>query len=311
MMQVQPEVRLMPQMFSDLPRCECHFGWNEETTHIFKNNHFHDLILSGGKGQDFILPDLGKAVTKVKSLSLKALGVVEGLKQFGDCVNGLYVTALPKNSIDISLFKNLNAFGCYWNKKIEQQVNELTGIDRLGIESYESTDLMNLKSIARVKELDLSFGNLTTLNGVNNDLEKLTLIRARNYSDVVAINTFHKLKWLECKNIKKAQGVIELGNMKDLVFVCFVDTGCVLDLEATGKLQSLEKLWSNGEHINIDWEQIIALPKLKMVGLFDDEVTDEQIISFAEQANKKIERLFRAGTKKKPHIQITFEDHDS
>ena len=308
-MQVKPEVIFLSDQFTDHPYLECQHGWNDETTRMFIKSKFKELILSGGAGQNFMIPDLGVYAKKVSQLRLGVhRGIVEGIEQFSESVHELGISPVPKNSIDISIFKNLNFLGITWDKKIENQVNNITMIDSLSLGSYKPTELTNLRCVSTIKKLRTLQGNLVTLEGINPNLEELSLVRARNYSDVDTINTLRELKWLQCTNIKKAQGEIELGNMKNLTFVQFVDTGCILDFNGLSELQSLEKLWSNGEHINLNWEQLIALPKLKMVGLFDSEVTDEQIKSFAEKTDKKIEKFLRAGTKKKPHIQITFED---
>ena len=307
-MQVEPEVRLMPELFSDIPRCECHFGWNEESTNIFKQNEFTFLILSGGKEQDFILPDLGDDTNKVTSLSLRAQGVVEGLEQFGASVEQLGIQSIPKNSIELSIFPNLNHLGLSWHKKIESQVNELTKLKSIGITSYKHQELTNLNCINTIKELSLLQGNLVTLEGVNLSLETLSLVRVRNYSDIGTINKLEKLKELECTNIKKAEGIIRLETFKKLESVHVVDCSCTLDLKNIKTLKHLKKVWFNGEHINLNWEEIIPLPNLKLVGLYDTEITDDEIKAIAEKTNRKIEKLFRAGTKKRPHIQITFED---
>lgn len=308
-MQVEPEVIFISNQFTDNPYLKCCYGWNDETTKAFIESDFKELILSGGKGQEFLIPDLGNQAKKISQLRIGVhQGVVQGIEQFSENIHDLGISHVPKNSIDISIFKNLSSLGVTWDKKIEQQVNNITGVDSLSLGGYKPTDLSNLKCITTIKKLNTLQGNLVSLKGVNPDLVELSVVRARNYSDVETINTLHNLRWLHCEYINKAQGIVKLGGMNNLTFVNFVDTGCTLDFKDLGKLQNLEKLWTNGEHINLNWEELIPLPKLKVVGLFDSDVTDEQITSIAKRANKKIEKLFRAGTKKKPHIQITFED---
>ena len=303
---LKPETRLIPEMYSDIPRCECHFGWDDETTRVFIENIFNELILSGGKEQNFIIPDLGKEANKITSLSLRALGIVKGLEQFSKSVNQLGVSTIPKNSIDISIFKNLCYLGIDWNNKIESEVNEISNLSELGITSYKYKDLTNLNCIGQLKGLNLLQGNLVSLEGINPNLETLSLVRVRNYSDLETINKLKNLKELHCTNIKKAKGIIKLESLNKLESIHVVDCSCILNLKNIKKLKHLKKIWFNGEHTNINWEEIIPIPYLKLVGLYDAEITDDEIYQIAKKANKKIDKLFRAGTKKRPHIQITF-----
>jgi len=307
-MQVKPEVRLMPQLFDDFPRCECHFGWDNQSTKVFRENTFNILKLSGGNDQNFIIPDLGKDALKVSNLWLSSSAIVEGIEQFSKCITKLSILSVPKNSIDITIFKNLDFLGLTWDKKIETHVHEIETLESLSIRYYKYKDINKLQCLNKLKELSFSQGSVTNIEGVNPNLESLDLSYLRNYADVETINTLEKLKWLECENIKKATGTVKLNTFKQATFISFVNTSCTLDLKGIDQLQKLEKLWSNGEHINLNWEDIIPLPNLKLVGLYDSEITDDEIKVIAEKTNRKIERLFRAGTKKRPHIQITFED---
>ena len=304
----KPEVRLMPELFSNLIKCECHFGWDNGTTIVFKQNHFNHLVLSGGENQNFIIPNLGEDAKKVSILWLSALGMVKGLDQFYNNVNILDITTVPENSIDINKFINLQSLSLEWDKKIEKKINSIKTLDNLFIRYYKYKDISKLQCIKQINKLSFSQGSVSNIEGVNLSLKSLDLSYLRNYSDVDTINKLTKLTWLSCHNSKKAIGIINLGSFKNLVFVSFVDTNCIFDLKNINKLKNLEKIWSNGEHINLKWKELILLPKLKLVGLFDNGITDEEIKAIAKKANKKIERLFRAGKKKKPHIQITFED---
>ncbi len=308
-MQVQPEVRLMPQLSNPLPRCECHFGWDQQTTHAFKAHAFDTLKLSGGREQNFILPDLGNDAGKVTALWLDTSAVVEGLEQFSEHVQHLNVSSVPKNSIDLSLFKKLDFLAVQWDRKIADQVNQISRINGLSVSAYTPAGITQLNCARRLKKFSVLQGNLETLEGINSDLEELSIVRARNYSDIDAINSLTRLQWLECEHVKKAHGTIQPGGMPELRFLRLIEAGCVLDLQGIENLHHLEKIWSNGEHINLNWEALLRLPRLKMVGLFDSEVTDQQIRSVAENSGKKMTRLYRAGTKKKPHIQITFENY--
>jgi len=306
-MQVEPEVRLMPHLFGGLPRLECHFGWSNEAYNMLKENNFEILVLSGGEGQDFLIPDLGEYAQKVSALRLQASGIVEGLGQFNNTIKVLDITTVPKNSLSIKHFQNIQSLSLEWDKKIEAQIHAINSLKNLFIRYYKYKELDKLQCLRSLKKISFSQGSVSNIEGVNLALESLDLSYLRNYYDVDSINKLTELKWLNCENIKKAVGTIKIDSFKKLTFVSFVGTNCTLDLKNINKLKHLEKIWSNGEHINLNWEDIIPLPNLKLVGLYDSEITDDEIKVIAEKANRKIERLFRAGTKKRPHIQITFE----
>lgn len=306
-MQVEPEVRLMPNLLGGLPRLECHFGWSEEANHILKENDFDVLVLSGGEGQDFKIPDLGANSQKVLSLRLMASGVINGLNQFEDSLVSLDIMTVPSNGVEIKDFPHIQHLSLEWDKKIEAQVHEIESLTSLFIRFYKYKNIDKLNCLNNLKKLSLSQGAVASIKGINLNLESLDLSYLKNFTDIDTINDLTNIRRIDCQNIKKAQGVVKLNQFKKANFIRFVDTGCTLDFEGINHLHDLEKIWSNGEHINVNWEQIIALPKLKIVGLIDSMITDDEIKLMAQKASKKIENLTRAGTKKAPHIQITFD----
>lgn len=294
----------MPNLPGGLPRLECHFGWSDQATRLFKETEFESLVLRGGASQDFIIPDLGARALHLKALRLKALGSVFGLEQFHKSLVSLGVHVLPENGIGLNDFPQLLHLTAEWSRQIERQVHDMKTLSSLDVRYYNHQDISQLNCMSGLKSLSLSQGSVVSLNGVNDTIEQLDLSYLRNFTDCETLNRLTDIRRINCQQLKKAQGSIRLHQFTKAQFLRFVETGFTLDFREIEQLRSLEKIWSNGAHINLNWATLLSLPKLKFVGLRDAHITEQQITSLAQKAGKKITGLTLAGTRNNPHFQI-------
>jgi hypothetical protein len=304
MTNIKPEARLMPDILGGLPRLECHFGWNDQASRYVKDHQFDSLLIRGGKGQSFMIPDLGTSARKVKSLSLSALGSVTGLEQFQNSLEKLDIKAIPDNGLDFNGFPHLSELSAECTQKIESQIHGLKSLSGLSLRYYSQPDVTQINCAENLKKISISQSSVVSLNGVSETLEHVELSYLSRFTDVETLNKLPNIRLINCAQLKKWQGVVQVSQFKKARFIRFVETPVVVDFQGVDQLQKLEKLWLNGAHVHLKWQEILALPNLHMVGLSDADITDEEISLMAGHSGKRITELIRAGTRKNPHIQI-------
>ncbi len=299
----EPDCYIFPAMCGNAETIRFKFGWNEKSTKFLVNNNVDSIELIG---ENFNIPNLGKHAEKITILSMSYLDLISGIEQFVN-IKSLYLSELPKTFIKLSEFKKLTRLSIVWNKKYEDEINDCNKLLYFSISTYKYRDLSQLNCFSLLKSVSFSRGNIESMSGINPKLEGLGLSYTTKFSDIKSIQKLNNLIYLDINNAKKLNGILKVGQFKRLIYLNIVDALCILDLQGIERLKNLDTLWCNNDCVNVNWAKIMALPKIRAIGLYADGITDEDIYKMAKENNKNIESFTRAGTKKKPFLKIIFD----
>ena len=307
----EPEVDLLPAILNTPSRLICRFGWGDVTTREFLKCDFDQLVLSGGREQGFSIPDLGPKALEVKNLDISAAGVVEGIEQFAN-IEAIDVTFMPKNGVNLSVFKHLRRVYSDRNKPIEKQIATLPKLQSVAFMGYSGVDCSAIACLSELKTFGLTQGRLQSLDGLEKcrQLECVSLAYLRNLTEVGVLEKFAGLKELHLQNLPKLSGTISVSTYTELQYFYVVECGLSVDLSGLNRNKHLKKLWLNVQHRNLSWPDLFSLRDLSLIGLLagDAPPDDQELKTLSATHGHKLQKIERAGKGKMQHLRLHFEE---
>lgn len=303
-----PETVFIPRVLNTPSRLVCRFGWNEQTTSAFARETFEKLVLEGGVDQNFDIPLLGKKSCQIGLLALRTRGRLNGLAQFVG-VTSLDMESIPSNGIELASFENLRDLFAEWDQKLSEQIFGLTALRSLGCTGYRDRDCVKIGRLVSLEVLGLTQGSLVCLKGLSNcaNLNTLSLGYLKNFQDVSGVELMHSLSDISLNNLPKLVGKLKLQALRKLESVYIVDTPLNVDLEGVGTLPHLQKLWLKSKSVNLQWEELLDLPKLRTVGIMNSSSDEEQVSEIADRIGRVVKSIRTVKSRKNTQIQLELE----
>jgi Leucine-rich repeat (LRR) protein len=121
------------------------------------------------------------------------------------CLTSLYLDSFKKTKIDFSKIKKLENFDADPYIKSFNNILDTKSLRRLCLRKYPEKDLKKLANLRDLEYLDLRFGSLTSLDGIEElpSLQKITISYLRNLVDIKALGKVKKLNYLEIAKTPK------------------------------------------------------------------------------------------------------------
>jgi hypothetical protein len=304
-----PEVEYQPRVVNAPSRLNCRFGWGDETTQEFSSRDFEELLLKGGKKHDFHIPDLGEKAIEIKQLVMGAPGHVDGIAQFSH-LQSIEIEFLPKNGLDLSIFKHLVSVFSDRNKPIEKQLGQLTELKALGLIGYSGVDCSEFAALSNLEAIALTQGRLQKLDGLEKcrKLTDVSLAYLRELTDVVALENLSGLTDISLTSLSKVAGTFTVSKYEKLQSLYIMSCDLSVDLSSLSKNKDLERLVLGVPHKNLDWHELFSLRNLSVISFFVDTFTpgDQELNDLSNQYGHTLEKVERVGPKKKSHLRMHF-----
>ena len=307
----KPDTILFPRIINNPSRLECRFGWNESSTKSFLENTFEKLVLKGGEGQPFSLPELGEKARALKFLTLNSSSTISGLEQF-QCLQDIELLEHPDNALPDEIFHSLTSLFIEWDKRIANYFTLFRGLSSFGVSGFKGSSDLISEHLKSVKSIGFTQGNLKNLNFLSNFacLEDISLAYMHQLDDYSELGNSSKLSRVSLANLPRLSGEISFGCWQDLVEIKVVDCKkLTVNFSNISKCKKLEKVIVNTSCENIHFDELFSLPNILTISIpvAGVDISDNELVELSNETGRKISVLKRVGSKSNNIVQIEFD----
>lgn len=125
-----------------------------------------------------------------------------------------------KGKVDFSNFPELNVLFCLWNNKDYSNLNSCKECQEVDVWKFVWNDFQLLKEMTKLRKISLNYGNLQSLNGIENFscLEDLSFYSMPHLNSLGGLQkvagTLERLSIQKCKKINDYNSLKELKNLR-------------------------------------------------------------------------------------------------
>lgn len=249
----------------------------------------------------------------VRSARIYHLESPSGLESLVN-VETLGLDVIPKPPPDLGGFKRLKKLSVYWHKKYGPALKLLPNLIGAAFYGYSEKNCQVLGEAPALRGLSLTRGGVVSLDGLQRlSITKLDLAYLRNLTDITAIarlTILQDLRIENCPSIQDISAVVGLRNLRKLFIVASARLARLASVNWISNMTDLEKVFLHDIKIEEppDWESILMLPRLRMVGLDVPAgygIYDDDLNAAASRAGKRLISIERIGSRKAPAIRLT------
>lgn len=162
--------------------------------------------------------------------------------------------------IDFSKLPQLKSLALQWNKTNILNISALEGLKHLSFSDYTENDLEIIPILPSLKSLAIATAKCTTLNGIEKlaNLEVLSIGAFRQLTDISAISSLHRLRYIEFDICPKMRNFSPLGSLQNMEVLELLDCKNLESIQFVMNMKKLQQLSLLGTTVVNDYDLMPA-----------------------------------------------------